>query len=176
MKYIATIILATGEHVSLDVWQDIYGLKKGTSQIGKYFNVGDANIPNGIIISGMLIQVMDQARILKGAALNVNSLSRTPARQKELIAEGKRAAAKSPHVVYMAADLDTVSVDDTKKLVDYLKQSAKMLGYKIRIGWRKYIPDGNTFVHVDVCPEYYAPGKPYHNNPHPIEWETIMEW
>lgn len=176
MTYIATIILSTGEHVSLDVWQEIYGLKKGSAQICKYFSIGDANIPNGIIIAAPLIQVMDQARILKGAPLNVNSLSRTLTRQQQLIAEGKRAATNSPHVVYMAGDLDTVSVEDTKKLVKHLKDAAKMLGFKVRIGWKKYIPDGNTFVHVDVCPEYYLPGKPYHHKPHPIEWETVMEW
>lgn len=176
MNYIATIILSTGEHVSLDVWQNIYGLKKGSAQIGKYFAIGDKNIPNGIIIAAPLIQVMDQTRILKGAPLNVNSLSRTLTRQQELIAEGKRAATNSPHVVYMAADLDTVSVEDTNKLVKYIKDASKMLGIKVRIGWNKYIPDGDTFVHVDVCPEYYAPGKPYDHTPHHKAWETVMEW
>lgn len=173
---IATIILATGEHVSLDVWQNIYGLKKGSTQIGKHFNIGEKNIPNGVIVSALLIQVMDQVRILKGSAIVLNSLSRTLARQKELIANGERAAANSPHVVYMGADLDTVSHEDTRKTVKLVKEASKMLGIKVRIGWESYQKDGNTLVHIDVCPEYYAPGKPYHHKPHPVQWETVKEW
>ena len=173
---IATIILATGEHVSLDIWQKLYGLKVGSAQIGKHFEIGERSIPNGVIVSAILIQVLDQARIIKGKPVSLNSLSRTQTRQEELIAEGKRAAATSPHVVYMAADTDTTSAEETKQFVKQLKEAAQMLGFKIRIGWKKYIQDGDTFVHVDVCPEYYAKGKPYHHKPHPAAWEVEMEW
>ena len=76
----------------------------------------------------------------------------------------------------MGADADTASVEETKLFAKELKEAAKMLGFKVRIGFKKYIQDGDTFVHVDVCPEYYAKGKPYHHKPHPAAWEVEMEW
>ena len=173
---VATIVLATGERVSLDLWQQIYGLPLGSSKIGKFLSLGEPSIPQGTTLSAPLIQLFDQVRMNGWPASKINSGSRTHERQQELIANGERAASISPHEVFMAFDIDTTTVAESRKLVIELEKSADMLGIKIRIGIDDYIPKGYTMVHVDVTPEYYAPNKPYHDHKHPIQWETEKRW
>jgi hypothetical protein len=173
---IATIILATGENVSLDVWQGIYGLPRLGSKIGKYITLGEPYIPNGTTLAAPLIQIIDQVRLNGWPVCNFNSATRTQARQEELKANDDRAATTSPHVVAMAFDIDTTSYAESRKLAAELKKAAKMLGFKIRIGLNLYIDQKKTFVHVDVTPTYYAPGMPFHHKQHPPQWETEQIW
>lgn len=173
---IATIILATGEHVSLDVWQDLYGLPKHSAKVGKYITLGEPYIPNGTTLAAPLIQLIDQVRLNGWPVCKFNSATRTQARQEELKAEDKRAASTSPHVAAMAFDIDTSSYAESRKLAAALKKAAGMLGFKIRIGLNLYINEKKTFVHVDCTPMYYAPGMPFHHKQHPPQWETEQTW
>lgn len=174
MKF--SIILKDGTIVNLPEWQELYNIPRDQIHIGKHFAIGEPKIKDGGTIAGILIVLLDRYREAKGVSVNINSFDRTQEKQTELIKDGYRAATTSPHVVKMAADVDTISKDDTKKSVALLQKIAKELGIKIRIGYISYEKDGNTFIHVDVCPEFFAPGKPYHNHPHPIHWETATIW
>ncbi|MGZ8535732.1 MAG: hypothetical protein ACXWV4_09360, partial [Flavitalea sp.] len=57
-----------------------------------------------------------------------------------------------------------------------LEETAKELGIKARFGFRQYLAKGDTFVHVDVCPEFYAKGKPLFKEQHPAVWENEIKW
>ena len=173
---IATIILKTGERVSLDVWQGLYDLPVKTNKIGKYFTIGEPYFFNGMEISSLLIQLSDQVRINLGKPLVASSSSRTEKRQQELLDEGVRAATVSPHTRGMAIDYDVNTKKEALELANAFLEAAKQLGIKIRIGVYKYLEEGKTFVHLDVCPEYYAKGKPYHSTKHPEPWEREMVW
>lgn len=173
---VATIILATGECVSKDVWQDLYGLPKHSDKIGKYITLGEPYVPSGTTLAAPLIQVVDQTRLNGWPVCNFNSGTRTQARQDELRANDDRAAITSPHVVAMAFDIDTTSYAESRKLAAELKKAAKMLGFKIRIGLNAYIKQKKTMVHVDCTPMYYAHGMPFHHKPHPPQWEVEMTW
>jgi len=174
MKF--SIILKDGTIVNLPEWQELYNIPRDQIHIGKHFVIGEPKIKDGGTIAGILIVLLDRYREAKGVSVNINSFDRTQEKQEELIKDGYRAATTSPHVVKMAADPDTVSKADTIASVALLKKIAKELNIKIRIGYKSYMADGSTFFHVDVCPEFYAPGKPYHNQPHPIQWEVPMTW
>lgn len=176
MKANATIIIDDGSKVSLDVWQQIYALPRGTSKIGRHFTIGEKSFLNGLEIAADVIKVLDLTRELKGEALSINSLDRSKFKQDQLIRDGYRAAARSPHVAKMAGDIDTVSADDTHRTVALLKEAAKKLGITIRIGWEDYLKNGQTFVHFDVCPMFYGPGKPYVTMDAPEPWRRACEW
>lgn len=171
-----SFILKDGKTVNLPEWQELYNIPQDQIHIGKHFAIGEKAIKDGGTIAGILIVLIDKYREAKGVPVNFNSLDRTQIQQDGLRAAGYRAATTSPHVVYMAGDVDTVSKADTIASVALLQKIAKQLGIKIRIGYKSYMADGNTFIHVDVCPEFYAPGKPFHNQPHPIQWESEIIW
>lgn len=178
----ATIILADGSKVSLDIWQGIYGLPTGSSQIGKYIRIGEKDrngkvvIEDGCELAEWLIRLFDKVRAKRAKATYINSAGRSNARQNQLIANGERAASQSTHVVNMAFDVDTLNADETKQLVRDVELSAKELGIKVRIGWKEYMKEGKTFVHMDVAPEYYSKGKPYNHIKHPEPWEREVRW
>lgn len=174
MKF--SFILKDGTTVNLPKWQEIYNIPADQIHIGKHFSIGEKAIKDGGTIAGILIVLIDKYREAKGVPVIFNSLDRTQKQQDGLRASGYRAATSSPHVVCMAGDLDTVSKEDTKASVTLLRKVANELNIKIRIGYKTYMADGNTFIHVDVCPEFFAPGKPFHDHPHPIQWETPMTW
>jgi hypothetical protein len=60
--------------------------------------------------------------------------------------------------------------------VKKIQEVASIVNIKVRIGYNQYLEAGQTFVHVDVCPEYYAPGKPWHALEHPAVWEKQITW
>jgi hypothetical protein len=183
------VILRDDTIVTLQEWQKIYGLNACANQIGKFFFADeyifarDLREYGQLIVSELLIRVLDDFRTRAGRPIHVNSFNRDLAKQAKLRAEGLRAASVSPHVVCLAADIDTTSKDETLKFVPILLQSAKELGIKIRVGYMDYMkpskaaPNGQTFIHVDVCPEYYAQGKPRHSHTHPAAWEVnYLTW
>lgn len=172
----ANILLLNGELVSLPVWQKMYNLTVGSSQIGRFFDIGEPNFRDGLTISEGIIRMLDVIRLLRGRATNANSLDRTDEDQERLKSEGYRTATYSPHVVKMAVDINTSDFDDTLELVDIIKEAAEILGYQVRIGWKSYMNDGSTFVHFDVCPMYYRLGKVYNEQSHPKVWENVIEW
>jgi len=86
----------------------------------------------------------------------------------------------------MASDVDTPGIEETgswakaqeinRQQVKLVKQAANELDIKIRVGNQQYLNEGSTFFHLDVCPEFYAPGKPFHNSEHPEVWELTNCW
>lgn len=175
------IITHEDTRISLQEWQEQYSLK-GT-QIGRYFTYTEWRFAQDLKQFGRLyvceplMYVMDLTRKRWGKPLHVNSYNRTPAYQDELRARGLRAATTSPHVVKLAADLDTTNHRETKELVPVVLQAARDLKIQIRLGYAQYMRDGSTFIHIDVCPEYYTPGQPRHDQPHPAAWEIpYLTW
>lgn len=157
-----------------------------------------------LVINELLIRVADLEREKNAEPSILNAFNRSHAKQislqNELNPDGSHkyeAAKYSPHEVFMAIDkscskFDTIEKNGVKskvfnlqktkeevaQTVKFLKEAAKELGIKIRIGWKLYqnqsIP--MYFVHYDVCAMYYGKGMPFNSRPHPWEWEVEAEW
>lgn len=175
------VILRDGFAVTLADWQKQYGLT-GT-HVGKYFSYTadfklrqDLEDYDQLIVNELLIRVLDAFRKLVNEPVTINSFNRSEEKQQRLKEQGYKTAKFSPHMVYMAADINCHSESQVRAYVAALKVVAKDLQIKIRIGYEEYLKIGMTFVHVDVCPEYYAAGKPYHNKTHPVVWESPISW
>ena len=167
----------------------IYLLKQdGTTEeykeekIGKYFSVSESRFQEDIrlygevVICDLLFRVLNRYRELKGEPVKLNSLNRDRKKQEQLLKDGFRAAKTSPHEYFLAADVDTKDQSDTILSVPIMRQAAKDLGIKVRIGWQDYLKAGQSFIHVDVCPEYFGKGKVWSQNSHPVQWSTQNEW
>jgi hypothetical protein len=176
------VVLRNGSQVDLPAWQTMYGLPINSSKIGKYFDyneytfMSDLTRYNSLIVNELLMRVIDEYRHEVKEVVNVNAFNRDQIKQDELREQGFSTAKISPHVFKLAADLDTISKPDTLEKAKIMIEVGKKLKIKIRVGYMKYLKKGQTFIHVDVCPEYYAPGKPWHLIPHPIEWEQELTW
>lgn len=151
-------------------------------KIGKYFSVSESRFQEDIrlygevVICDLLFKVLNRYRELKGVSVSLNSLNRDRKKQEQLLKEGFRAAKTSPHEYFLAADVDTKDQADTLLSVPIMRQAAKDLGIKVRIGWQDYLKAGQSFIHVDVCPEYFGKGKVWNKNSHPVQWENQNEW
>jgi hypothetical protein len=176
------VVLRDGSEITLPEWQKMYGLTPYSNSIGKYFSLSevrferDLEIYGELVVNELLMMVLDGFREAVDVPVCLNSFNRNKERQAELRKEVKGAAKYSPHEVKLAADIDTEDEHQTREWVKTLKQVASILGIKIRIGYKQYLEDGSTFIHVDVCPEYFAPGKPWNKTFHPVQWEREIEW
>ena len=178
------VIILTREdkYIPLQQWQEQYGLEGGSTKIGRHFSYTEPKFKEDLkefgklIVCEPLIKVMDRYRELIDEPVSVNSFNRTEEKQAQLTEKGFRTAKVSPHVEKMAADLDTLDAEGTYIRVAKLKQAARELGISIRIGYKDYLVHGQTFIHLDVCPEYYATGKPRFHDHHPAQWENSIEW
>lgn len=203
------VMLRDGSMVPLSNWQERYGLTLNSNQIGKYFSVSESRFQRDIVdygelvVNEFLIRVLDGYRQAIGHPVIINSFNRNEVKQAQLRKGGFRAALHSPHVVKLAADVDTPGYLDLAQKHGYnavlrtaelekqlvkeaaqinyesaitMKQVANALNIKVRIGHKQYLKVGQTFIHVDVCPEYYAPGKPFHHIDHPLAWEEQITW
>lgn len=144
--------------------------------IAKHFQASEFDCGGELLIAEPLLCLLDAFREKTGQPVKINSGYRTEAKQQQLREEGYKAASVSPHCHGMASDIDTQSRIDTTTKVALLKQCAKALGLTIRLGYNQYLNNGQTFIHVDVCPMYYGAGKPFHGQPHPAPWESHIEW
>lgn len=182
MKAPITIITRAGDEISLEQWQKLYGLEVGSSQIGKHFSATEPRFARDIqtfgklVVNELLMIVLDEFRTRRGFAVNINSFNRTAAYQAELKEKGFRTATFSPHEALMAADIDTTTADQTRSEAGLLQLIGMELGIRIRVGYEDYLKAGQTFIHVDVCPEYFGAGKPFHHQPHPKAWEQVLTW
>lgn len=169
------IILKDGTEINLSDYQKREGLM--SYQIAPNFNLSEYafNLPS-FELSELILQVLQEYRKRIDKPVKVNSAYRSQEKQKELRKQGYRAATFSPHCEGMAVDIDTRSNSETQKGVELLRQISKDLGIKIRIGWEQYQKEGQTFIHVDVCPEYYAKGQPYYSEKNPPQWQNAIEW
>lgn len=175
------VILRDGTETTLPAWQEMYGLTD-IMKIGRYFSLResrfmrDLELYGELVVNELLIRFIDGFRERVDHPVIVNSFNRNHAHQVELQKRGFRAASISPHVVKMAMDIDTKNKEQTTEWVKALRPEKASSGIQARIGWKDYMDAGQTFIHIDVCPEYYAPGKPYHSQPHPAVWEKATEW
>lgn len=172
----ANIILLNGKIVPLHQWQELYYLTKGSSKIGRYFDIGEPSFRNDLTISEAVIRILDVIRIIRDKPVIINSLDRTEEQQQNLRLKGYRAAKTSPHVVSLAADIDTISKEDTLDLVGCVNEAAEILGYDVRVGYKDYLTQGQTFVHIDVCPMYYGRDQAWYHKSHPKVWESQITW
>lgn len=179
------VLTLDDKFVSLEEWQRQYGLTVGSAQIGKHFFYTESKFQDDLarygklVVCAPLMVVMDKYRELVDEPVNVNSYNRDEKKQEELREAGARAATHSPHVEKMAADLDTLDAEGTYIRVTVLQRASRATGIDVRIGFRQYLEQlkPHTFIHVDVCPMYYAKGKPRHNEPHPAPWESAgLTW
>lgn len=191
------VLLLTGDLVSLEHWQSIYKLSVGSEKIGRYFSLKESRFQRdieefgGLVINAPLMLVMDTFRELWGKSVICSSYNRNEFKQQALLAEpgtkGLRAQV-SPHVAKMAVDLDMTTRLDVIDAIPIIKVAAYKVTMRVRIGHLQYLEmsekveretgDKNTwtFVHIDVCPEFYATGMAFHNQPHPEPWERVTEW
>jgi hypothetical protein len=173
-------LMRSGELMPFEQYQKLRGLR-GT-QIAKHYNYTEPKFTEDIerygelIVCDLLMQALDTYRVIKKQPVNINSFNRDDAKQIELKAFGYRTAEFSPHVVKLAADCDTKSKKDTEESAILMRTAGKVLGIKIRIGWKDYLKKGQTFIHVDVCPEFYDRGKVWYERPHPAVWENEITW
>lgn len=181
------VVLRDGRVTGLSEWQTIYGLKVGTPSLGKYFSYTeerfqkDLKLYGMLIVNELLIRVLDQFREDTNEPETLNAFNRNQAHQDDLTNQGYRTATYSPHVIKMqegkywhgafAADIDTKTKEQTLVKATILLKSAEKLHILIRIGFNEYLAIGQTFIHVDVGPEYYGPFKPWNKLPHPVQWE-----
>jgi hypothetical protein len=186
------VLTRKGAYITLPEWQKLYGLPVGSEKISKYFSLSEYRFKKDIeqfgqlVVNELLMRVLDRYRERKKAPVNINSFNRDQAKQDELKKEGYRTAITSPHVVKMAVDIDTPGIEDAgswakaqeinHQQVKLVKQAADELDIKIRIGNKQYLNEGQTFIHIDVCPEFYAPGMPFHGSNHPFVWERTITW
>lgn len=178
------VISRSGHEMTLKEWQKFYGLSVDSDFIGAYFSLSELRFKKDmerygkLVVNELLMRVLDRFRSKVGVPVTINAFNRDEAKQAELKAQGFRAATVSPHVVCMAADIDTKSSAQTDSWVAILQAVAIELGIKVRIGYKQYQaePTPQTFIHVDVCPEYYAAGKPFHSKAHPAVWEKQITW
>lgn len=198
MKDKVKVILRDGSLVDLPTWQKIYGLLIGSNRISKHFGLHegrflkDIDLYGEVIINSLLFMVLDEFVHDANRSVTLNALNRNKQHQSQLTKQGFRTATLSPHLVTResdkkitggtAVDIDTTSHAQTNMEVEILKLSAERLGIKIRIGYKEYqipsttVPNGFTFIHVDVAPEFYASGKPWNKYPHPKAWEREARW
>ena len=164
-----------GAIIDLDTYQKEYGLK-GT-KIGQYFNYTEPRFLQDIydydelIVCIPLMTILDLYRQNKKAPVFVNSFNRNDQKQKELAAKGYKTAKFSPHVFKLAADVDTLTPEETKYDANLILDIAKDYGIPIRVGYKQYLKNAQTFIHIDVCPYYFAPGRPFNSIKHPHVWE-----
>jgi hypothetical protein len=176
------ILKADGTQQPLIKWQQENAYEVGSARIAKNFWFTEPKFMNDIqdygrlIVCEPLMKVLDLYRDMKAAPVRINSFNRSRKKQESLIKGGFKAASLSPHEFFLAADCDTDTDTETRLNVAMVKNAAQRLGIKVRIGFEEYMKAKQTFIHVDVCPEYFGPGKVWHQRPHPPQWENPSTW
>ena len=169
------IIRTDGNTIPLADYQAINNLP--ADKVSAHFSVAEMDCAGELLIAAPLLNLLEAFRARIDKPVKINSGYRTLGKQAELKAEGFKAATTSPHTVGMAADIDTVSHEQTLEYVAILQEVARVKGLQVRIGYKQYWDAlKQTFVHVDVCPMYYAKGKPFYNRKHPAAWENQIIW
>lgn len=164
-----------GELLTFDEYQkkeDLLG-----NQIGDYFSFMEPRFLQDIQDYGYLevneplMILLDTYREHIDKPVTINSFNRSEKKQQELRNNGFKAATFSPHVVKMAADIDTYTETETRESAEILLKLSKKLHIPCRVGYKAYLDRGQTFIHLDVCPLYYASKGEWNHKPHPKAWE-----
>lgn len=176
------ILKADGTERVLSDWQHEKGYEVGSARIAKHFWFTESKFMEDIqnygklVVCEPLMLVADKYRDLKAAPVRVNSFNRSKEKQQQLKNDGFKAASVSPHEFFVAMDVDTDTEQETRLNAAMIREAAKQLGIKVRIGFEQYLKDNMTFIHFDVCPEYFAPNKPWNHLKHPPQWEVENQW
>ena len=168
------ILLKNGNVISLEEWQ----LENNYTpeQLGLFFSVTEHAFQNDFIISEILLNFLDTARAAINRPMILNSVYRPQTKQNELISQGATETKLSPHTLGLAADIDFKTKLETANAAKILEKTAINIGINIRLGFVKYLKRGQTFIHVDVAPEYFAKNKPLHKQAHAWQWEVKSRW
>jgi len=176
------ILKPDGSEVPLATWQDEVGYEVGSARIARHFwftepkFMDDLSDYGKLVVCEPLMKIADRYRDIKAAPVKVNSFNRSRAKQESLITQGFKAASISPHEYFLAIDVDTDTEEESRLNAAMIRVASKALGIKVRIGYEEYFAKKQTFVHFDVCPEYFGVGKVWHSKPHPKQWETENQW
>jgi len=170
------IILDDGTITTLVKWQrkNFPGLV-GTNLVTPHVSIREIDCQSKILIAEKVLFIFEELRKMKGGPIRINSGYRTAEYQKELREKGFRAAITSPHVHGYALDVDTSSFNETDQMVQWLRGIRDDFPW-LRIGWKKYKGDGNTFVHFDVAPWFHRKSGPYNSKMYPESWQYPIEW
>jgi hypothetical protein len=105
------------------------------------------------LIFGPVVKLADEVRRRWGKPLRCSSGVRSLAKQQQLRESGAKAATHSPHVIGRCAmDLDVGSAQEVYRLVRIVREAARDLGIPVRIGWKEYLRNNQSFVHIDCAP------------------------
>ncbi len=169
------IITKSGAILDLHVWQHQKGYR--AIQLGQYFTTLEEKLNReSWVLHESLFEILDRLRFLAGRPIYINSAYRTTAEQLKLQEKNENAASNSPHPYGLAIDIDTRTHKETEIYVNHLRNIAKELNVKIRIGYKKYQPK-QTFIHIDVCPEMYGEGGVWEFMPNiPTAFKSQIEW
>lgn len=170
------VILLDGRKIQLKEYQARHGL--AANWISRNFSVAEFSCGGELLVAEPVILFAQALRDKLGRPVKANRVYATQAAQNRLLADPRYQAAKnSPHVRGMAMDVDTTSKQETAQVLAVIKQVVSSLGFSARFGWKQYQARGQTFIHVDFCPMYYAKGKVFHGKEHPAIWERGgLEW
>lgn len=176
------VLLPDGNEMPLAEWQQVHGYEVGSARISKHFWFTESKFLQDIqdygklVVCELLMRVADKYRDIKTAPVRVNSFNRSREKQLKLQQEGYKAAALSPHEFFLAMDVDTDTEEETRLNAAMIRKAADMLGIKVRIGYKQYLVNKQTFIHIDVCPEYFGKGCVWHSEKHPPQWENEIVW
>lgn len=167
------IITKNGAIVPLADWQKTKGLLP--HKVGEYFFVNEFS-PN-FVLHETLFEILDKVREAWGKPIKINSSYRTAEHQKSLIASGVRAATNSPHTWGLAIDVDTATAKESREMAQLIMKIVNSFGMVVRVGYLKYIKEGQTFVHFDICPLIFGSGGVWEYMPTiPQEFKTLAIW
>ena len=152
-------------------------------QIGRYFSFMEPRFLQDIQdygyleVNDPLMFLLDRYRERVNRPTTVNSFNRSEQKQYELKRNGFKTATQSPHVVKMAADIDTYTEEQTIKGASILLDLSKEFQIPCRVGYKAYLERGQTFIHLDVCPLYYSAKGEWNHKTHPGAWEiNALTW
>jgi hypothetical protein len=132
-----------------------------------------------------LMFLLQAIRFELGEAITITSFNRNEAKQAELQKNPNyKAAGTSPHVYFMAADIVPASVIKAKTTADKtraIKAAAERIWPIIRkrggrMGVDQYIANGQHFIHIDMCPVFFGPGKLINEGAMPPPWKISQRW
>ena len=170
------IILANGELILLEDWKK----RNKNTGLAEFFSIREFPFNRKEwILHEDLFMIIDELRRRAHKHIRINSAYRTFSEQKRLLDNGNYKAAKvSPHTYGLAVDIDTVNYSETLHYVELLKKICSDAHIQYRIGYRTYHKIGQSFVHIDICPNLFCKGKvweEYTNIPSP--WKIHgLEW
>lgn len=177
------IIIENGKEINLTDWQEKNHLPE--NRVSKHLILGVDNLTcdDELILTAEIIDAFERIRAIADAPLKINSGYRTERKQAELRRlyniKGQHIASNhSPHTLGLALDVDTKTTQESRWLMDICRQVRDDSVPYLRIGWKRYLEAGMTFIHIDVAPFYFGKDGVWKDRNHPPEsWKRLnVEW